>query len=221
MIVINAVTSHAAISNAGDPSPRDISAETIKMPDPIIEPITIAVAENSPIPCTNCGAVDTDPASPSMATPVSPDMSILLSSRSEAEGSAVVLFKKFTFRKFYRKISRKSLTTFSTVSPSTNSAPITATESAPASITLRAFARVIPPIATIGFFVSARARRTPSNPISKQYQISPVIHDQPATAPNHHLTNQHRISQHLLRPTRFVPVLQQLHLSRSQFFRKP
>jgi len=52
-LVINAVTSQAAISSAGDPRPRDISAETIKMPDPIIEPITIAVAENSPIPCTN------------------------------------------------------------------------------------------------------------------------------------------------------------------------
>jgi hypothetical protein len=58
MIVIEAVTSHATISNAGEPSPRDISAETIKMPDPIIEPITIAVAENSPIPRTNCGAVE-------------------------------------------------------------------------------------------------------------------------------------------------------------------
>jgi hypothetical protein len=28
----------------------------MKMPDPIIEPITIAVAEKRPIPCTNCGA---------------------------------------------------------------------------------------------------------------------------------------------------------------------
>jgi hypothetical protein len=28
----------------------------MKMPDPIIEPITIAVAENNPIPCTNFGA---------------------------------------------------------------------------------------------------------------------------------------------------------------------
>src|ERR1700729_3868452 len=56
MMVITAVTSHAAISRAGEPSDRDISAETMKMPDPIIEPVTIAVAENSPIPCTNCGA---------------------------------------------------------------------------------------------------------------------------------------------------------------------
>jgi hypothetical protein len=28
------------------------------MPDPIIEPMTIAVAENSPIPWTNCGAAE-------------------------------------------------------------------------------------------------------------------------------------------------------------------
>jgi hypothetical protein len=55
MIVIAAVTSHAAISSAGDPSVRDISADTIKIPDPIIDPITIAVAENNPIPCTKCG----------------------------------------------------------------------------------------------------------------------------------------------------------------------
>jgi len=55
MTVITAVTSHAAISSAGDPSTRLISADTIKMPDPIIDPITIAVAENNPIPCTNFG----------------------------------------------------------------------------------------------------------------------------------------------------------------------
>ena len=41
---------------------------------------------------------------------------------------------------------------------------ITATESAPASITLRALARVMPPMATSGLVVSARARRTPSSP---------------------------------------------------------
>jgi hypothetical protein len=32
-----------------------MSAETMKMPEPIMEPMTIAVAEKSPIPCTNCG----------------------------------------------------------------------------------------------------------------------------------------------------------------------
>lgn len=61
MIVMTAVTSHAPISSAGDPSRRDISAGTMKMPDPIMEPITIAVAENNPMPCTNwgCAAVVT------------------------------------------------------------------------------------------------------------------------------------------------------------------
>src|SRR5580658_1430925 len=47
---------------------------------------------------------------------------------------------------------------------SRNRSDITATESAPASITEAAFARVIPPIATRGLRVSARARRTPSRP---------------------------------------------------------
>jgi hypothetical protein len=50
------VTSQAAINSAGEPRSRDMSAETMKMPEPIIEPITIAVAENNPIPWTNCGA---------------------------------------------------------------------------------------------------------------------------------------------------------------------
>jgi len=36
--------------SAGDPTTRLISAGTMKMPDPIIEPITIAVAENKPSP---------------------------------------------------------------------------------------------------------------------------------------------------------------------------
>jgi hypothetical protein len=51
-MVIAAVTNHAAINSTGDPSTRLISAGTIKMPDPIIDPITMAVAENNPIPCT-------------------------------------------------------------------------------------------------------------------------------------------------------------------------
>ena len=55
MIVITAVTSHARISSAGEPTPRDISADTIKMPEPIMDPATMAVAENRPRPFTNCG----------------------------------------------------------------------------------------------------------------------------------------------------------------------
>src|ERR1700722_19971848 len=42
---------------------------------------------------------------------------------------------------------------------SRNRSDITATESAPASMTEAAFARVMPPIATRGFRVKARARR--------------------------------------------------------------
>ena len=55
MIVITAVTSQAAISSAGEPTPRDMSAETMKMPEPIMEPMTIAVAEKRPSPLTNSG----------------------------------------------------------------------------------------------------------------------------------------------------------------------
>jgi hypothetical protein len=149
MIVITAVTNHAAISSAGDPNPRDISADTIKMPDPIIEPITMAVAENKPIPCTNWGYAVADCFSPGRGGEVFID----------------VFFTKFTFRQFYRKISIKSLATFFIGSPTTSRALITATESAPASITLRAFSRVIPPIATSGLPVNSLARRTPSKPI--------------------------------------------------------
>ena len=43
---------------------------------------------------------------------------------------------------------------------------ITATASAPASMTDRQFPRVIPPMATSGLRVNARARRTPSRPIT-------------------------------------------------------
>ena len=51
-MVIVAVTSQAAISNAGDPTFRLMSAGTIKIPDPIIEPTTMAVALKRPSPCT-------------------------------------------------------------------------------------------------------------------------------------------------------------------------
>ena len=47
---------------------------------------------------------------------------------------------------------------------SRNRSDITATESAPAAMTEAAFVRVIPPIATSGLRVKARARRTPSSP---------------------------------------------------------
>src|SRR5579862_326631 len=53
-MVIAAVTSQAAISRAGEPTLRLISAGTMKMPEPIIDPTTIAVALKRPSPCTRC-----------------------------------------------------------------------------------------------------------------------------------------------------------------------
>src|ERR1039458_5629592 len=79
------------------------------------------------------------------------------------------------FPLFYRRSSRKSRATCSTLSPSASSPEITATESAPASIALRAFTRVIPPIATSGLVVSARARRTPSNPTTGSVSALVVV----------------------------------------------
>src|SRR5664279_2771574 len=52
-MVMNPVTIHAAISRAGELTSRAISADTIKMPEPIIEPITSVVALVRPSPFTN------------------------------------------------------------------------------------------------------------------------------------------------------------------------
>src|SRR5277367_865808 len=52
-MVIKPVTSHAAISNAGEFTSRDISEDTMKIPEPIIEPITSMVALVRPRPLTN------------------------------------------------------------------------------------------------------------------------------------------------------------------------
>src|ERR1035441_3915636 len=57
-MVMAAVISQAAISSAGEPTVRLMSAETMKMPEPIIEPITMAVAEKRPMPRTKCGVAD-------------------------------------------------------------------------------------------------------------------------------------------------------------------
>ena len=57
-IVIKPVTSHAPISSAGELTSRAISADTIKMPEPIIDPMTRVVALVSPSPFTNSGAPD-------------------------------------------------------------------------------------------------------------------------------------------------------------------
>src|ERR1700733_6773016 len=47
------VTTQAPISNTGESTKREISAETIKMPEPIMEPITSVVALVRPSPLTN------------------------------------------------------------------------------------------------------------------------------------------------------------------------
>ena len=47
-MVMNPVTIQAAINKAGEFTSRLISAETIKMPEPIIDPITNMVALVSP-----------------------------------------------------------------------------------------------------------------------------------------------------------------------------
>src|SRR5690349_24682647 len=52
-MVMNPVTTHARIRSAGDSTSRAISAETMKMPEPIIEPITREVALVRLIPLTN------------------------------------------------------------------------------------------------------------------------------------------------------------------------
>ena len=46
------VTSHATSSQPGAPTCRLISAETIKIPEPIIEPATIIVESSKPSPRT-------------------------------------------------------------------------------------------------------------------------------------------------------------------------
>ncbi len=52
-MVMKPAMAHAPISRAGDPTSRPISAETMKMPDPIIEPITSIVALVRPNPLTS------------------------------------------------------------------------------------------------------------------------------------------------------------------------
>src|SRR5258706_6375333 len=50
VMVISPAIAHAASSQPGAPTSRDDSADTIKMPDPIIEPMTIMVASSNPSP---------------------------------------------------------------------------------------------------------------------------------------------------------------------------
>ena len=77
---------------------------------------------------------------------------------------------------FYRKNARKSRTLSAIPWPSSGSSPeMTATASAPASITSRPFSPVMPPIATSGSRVSARAAFTPSSPTTGSgFSFEPV-----------------------------------------------
>src|SRR5450631_466575 len=52
-MVRNPVTAQAAMSKAGELTSRAISAETMKMPEPIIEPVTSMVELVRPRPLTN------------------------------------------------------------------------------------------------------------------------------------------------------------------------
>ena len=52
-MVMMAVTTHAPRKRAGELVPRAMSASTRKMPDPIMDPATMAVELNSPRLCTN------------------------------------------------------------------------------------------------------------------------------------------------------------------------
>ena len=52
-MVMNPVTTQAAMSNTGESTSRAISAETMKMPEPIMEPMTSVVALVRPRPLTH------------------------------------------------------------------------------------------------------------------------------------------------------------------------
>ena len=52
-MVMNPVTSQAAMSSAGESTRRAISAETMKMPEPIMDPMTSVVALVRPRPFTH------------------------------------------------------------------------------------------------------------------------------------------------------------------------
>lgn len=56
-MVSTAVTTHAPRKSAGEFVPLAMSASTIKMPDPIIDPITMAVELKRPRLCTSRGPV--------------------------------------------------------------------------------------------------------------------------------------------------------------------
>src|SRR4051812_35967712 len=56
MSVITPVSTQIANSQPDEPTSRAMSAETMKMPEPIMVPTTSMVASNRPIFCRNAGA---------------------------------------------------------------------------------------------------------------------------------------------------------------------
>jgi hypothetical protein len=56
VIVITPAKAHATSNQPGDPINRELSADVMKMPDPIIEPITIIVPSTRVRPRTSLGA---------------------------------------------------------------------------------------------------------------------------------------------------------------------
>jgi hypothetical protein len=111
-MVMKPVTHQARISRPGEFASRAISADTMKMPEPIMEPMTSVVALVKPRPFTSselaAGAVVAGPEAGRTSAGV--DMSSM----------------------FYPKTRRNSSTAFTGDS---HKSDITATESAPASLT--------------------------------------------------------------------------------------
>ena len=66
-MVRNPVISQAPINKTGELTSREISAETRKIPEPIIEPITSMVELVRPSPLTNSRSVDEEVFSVAMA----------------------------------------------------------------------------------------------------------------------------------------------------------
>jgi len=57
VMVITPASAHATSNHPGEPINRELSADVMKMPDPIIEPITIMVPSTRVRPRTSLGAL--------------------------------------------------------------------------------------------------------------------------------------------------------------------
>src|SRR5581483_5120628 len=177
VMVRKPVNSHAPIRRAGESVSRAISAETMKIPEPIIEPITSVVALVRPRPLTNSGDAELSvmPLAGEFTAvfytilPVN-EISRLSYHFCNLGGWAYIPDPQLPHcfagdPKYIYPLAESSLKNCSTLfRGKVCSSLITATESAPASITERQLAHVIPPMATIGFRVASRAARINSSP---------------------------------------------------------